>query len=70
MFTIDTRGWESPEPLVKILNFVEALAPGETLAARTDHHPELLLESVAGRGYASRCQETRHGGYLTTITKS
>lgn len=70
MFTIDARGLEPPEPLVKILNSVEALESGETLTAQTDRRPLLLLESLAGRGYANYCEETLHGSYLTTITKS
>lgn len=70
MYTLDARGLEPPEPLVKILNTVETLEVGEMLSAQTDRRPILLLESLAERGYASHCEETLHDGYLTTITKS
>lgn len=70
MITIDARGLEPPEPLVKILNSVESLAAGESLSAQTDRCPLLLLESLLQRGYANHCEETPHGSYVTTITKS
>jgi len=70
MITIDARGLEPPEPLVKILNSVEMLASGESLTAQTDRRPLLLLESLVERGYANHCEEIPHGGYVTTITKS
>jgi uncharacterized protein (DUF2249 family) len=50
----DNRELDPPEPMVKILAAVEAMAPGEVLSALLCREPIFLLPELAKRGHSWR----------------
>lgn len=49
-FNLDNRGLEPPEPLVRILNVVKELEPGDEIVAMMDREPFLLYPELERRG--------------------
>jgi uncharacterized protein (DUF2249 family) len=64
---VDARGLEPPEPMMRILEAVETLKPGETLLARTDRRPMFLYEQLEQRGCEGESREAEEGGVVTRI---
>jgi len=50
--TIDNRGLQPPEPMVRILEAIAALAPEDELHALMDREPLLLYAELERRGFA------------------
>ena len=50
--SLDNRDLQPPEPMVRILSALEALAPGEVLEAWNDREPLLLYPELEARGAA------------------
>lgn len=67
--TIDARGLEPPQPLVKILSELPALQPGESLRAHTDRKPMHLLDALTERGLSSTTEEQADGSWITLILR-
>lgn len=65
----DVRGLEPPEPLIRILNALEALPAGATLRARTDREPCHLFGEAVQRGFRYTSHEHPEGGWLTELTR-
>ena len=63
----DCRGLEPPEPLVRTLEAVEQLVPGETVAAILPREPVFLFEELQARGHGWRGAPTEDGGYRIVI---
>jgi uncharacterized protein (DUF2249 family) len=66
---VDARGLEPPEPMLRILTAVEALAGGATLRARTDRKPIHLLPELAARGIEHHSEEQSDGIWLTLLRR-
>lgn len=66
---IDVRGLEPPEPLVRILDALEALPANTTLRAHTDREPCHLFGEAEQRGFDSDCQEQPDGSWVTVLTR-
>jgi len=66
---LDLRGMEPPEPMLRILERLEATAPGGTFAARTDRQPIHLFAELTARGAQHTCEAANDGSWLTTITR-
>ena len=49
---LDSRGLQPPEPMVKILAALRALADGDRLVVAMDREPVLLYSELERRGYA------------------
>ncbi len=49
---IDNRGLEPPMPMVRILEALAALEPGDELLALMDREPRLLYRELERRGFA------------------
>ncbi len=49
--SLDLTGLSPPEPMVRILTALEAMAPGEVLFALLDREPLLLFPELATRGH-------------------
>ena len=64
---IDVRGFEPPEPLVRILAALEALPAGVKLRAQTDREPCHLFGEAKGRGFSTDCHEQPDGSWLTVL---
>lgn len=67
---VDARGLEPPEPMVKILEAVEALPAGAELKARTDRRPMHLFAHLEFRGCVGTAEEQEDGSYVTTIRRT
>jgi uncharacterized protein (DUF2249 family) len=64
---IDNRDLDPPEPMVKTLEGVEALRPGQTIAALLPREPVFLLEELVARGHRWRGQFEPEGHYRVVI---
>lgn len=64
---IDCRDLDPPEPMVKTLEGVEALADGETLSALLPREPLFLFEELKGRGHEWRGSFEPEGHYRIVI---
>ena len=58
---LDVRGLEPPEPMVKILEALERLAPGETLEVLHERRPMLLYPQLDDRGFVHETDEVERG---------
>lgn len=67
---IDVRGFEPPEPLVRILDALEALPAGFTLRATTDREPCHLFGEAEQRGFRHDCREQSDGSWITALTRA
>ncbi|HET7569109.1 MAG TPA: DUF2249 domain-containing protein [Gammaproteobacteria bacterium] len=61
---IDNRGLGPPEPLMRILDALEHLAPGEVLQAINERDPVFLYPELEARGAAIRVDKRDDGVYL------
>ncbi|HWT78201.1 MAG TPA: DUF2249 domain-containing protein [Candidatus Methylomirabilis sp.] len=64
---VDARGLEPPQPMMKILEALAGLAPGELLVELTDRPPRFLHAKLDDRGYRYTTEETKHGWCETRI---
>lgn len=64
---LDNRDLDPPEPMVKTLEGVEALQPGQTIAALLPREPVFLLEELEARGHSWRGQMEPEGHYRVVI---
>jgi uncharacterized protein (DUF2249 family) len=62
---LDNRGLFPPEPLVRILETLEQLQPGEVLEAINERDPVFLYPELEQRGAAIRVDKRGDGVYLT-----
>ncbi len=67
--SLDVRGLEPPEPLIRILNALESLPAGATLRARTDREPCHLFGEAVQRGFRYTSGAHPDGGWLTVLTR-
>lgn len=66
---VDARGLEPPQPLVKILEAVESLQPGQTLRAHTDRRPMHLFTHLEERGCSWTFEELADGSFITNVSR-
>jgi uncharacterized protein (DUF2249 family) len=64
---LDNRDLDPPEPMVKTLEGLEALRPGQTIAALLPREPVFLLEELEARGHRWRGQMEPEGHYRVVI---
>ena len=64
---LDNRDLDPPEPMVRILEALEGLEPGETLAALLPREPLFLFEELRIRGHAWRGGFEPDGAYRIVI---
>jgi uncharacterized protein (DUF2249 family) len=64
---MDNRDLEPPEPMVRALEGVEALAPGQTIAVLLPREPVFLFEELQARGHAWRGGFAPEGHYRAVI---
>jgi uncharacterized protein (DUF2249 family) len=58
---LDVRGLEPPEPMVRTLAALEALAPGATLVQLNERVPRFLLPEAERRGFTCEVREQEDG---------
>lgn len=66
---LDNRDLEPPEPMVRTLQGVEALSPGQTLAALLPREPIFLFEELQARGHLWRGAFEPDGHYRVVIRR-
>ena len=67
--TVDVRGLEPPQPLVRILETLATL-PGDTnLHAQTDRRPMHLYTQLELRGFVGETKEQTDGSFITHIRR-
>ncbi len=66
---LDLRGLEPPQPMLEILNKLEALPAGATFRARTDRQPIHLFPELIARGAHHVCEGDSDGSWVTTISR-
>jgi uncharacterized protein (DUF2249 family) len=64
---LDNRGLQPPEPLVRILDALEHLGPGEVLEAINERDPVFLYPELEARGAAIRTEKRADGGMRLLI---
>lgn len=64
---IDCRELPPPEPMVKTLEAVETLMPGQTLAPLLPREPRFLFPELEVRGLAWRGEQLPDGSYRIVI---
>ncbi len=67
MVSLDLRGLEPPEPMVRVLERLATSKPGQQIEARTDRSPQHLLLLLKERGVKADTTEHPEGGWLTRI---
>jgi len=66
---LDTRGLEPPQPMIRILEALEALPPASRLRARTDRRPMHLYPLLEARGFVGESEEQTDGSFVTIIRR-
>lgn len=64
---VDVRGLEPPVPMVRILNLLEQLAPGQRLMVTHERRPVLLYPQLDERGFQHTTEEAKPGEFRITI---
>ncbi|MCO5155709.1 MAG: DUF2249 domain-containing protein [Aquamicrobium sp.] len=64
---LDNRDLDPPEPMVRTLEVLERMAPGETLAAILPREPIFLLKELETRGHRWRGETTADGSYRIVV---
>lgn len=68
---LDLTGLEPPEPMVRLLSAVEALAPGEVIFAALDREPVFLFPKLTERGHQWAGNHDAGGeGYRLLVRRS
>jgi len=68
--TLDNRGLQPPEPMVRILSALDQLQPGQVLQAHNDRKPMFLLPHLDERGFAYAMAEQDDGTVIIRIWRS
>jgi uncharacterized protein (DUF2249 family) len=66
---LDVRGLEPPEPMLRILEAVERLAPGGTLTALTERRPVHLLPELEARGIRHESTAQPDGSWVNLLRR-
>lgn len=67
--TVDVRGLEPPQPLVRILETLATLPGDVALRAHTDRRPMHLYAQLELRGFAGESEEQTDGSFITHIRR-
>jgi uncharacterized protein (DUF2249 family) len=69
VFELDNRGLEPPQPMIRTLGKLEAIAPGDKVIIHNDRVPVFLIEELHTLGYPYSIEEQPDGSARVTITK-
>jgi uncharacterized protein (DUF2249 family) len=67
--TLDNRGLEPPQPMLRVLAALDASGPHDTIVALTDRLPLLLFDELNERGLSYTTQQQPDGAHRVTINK-
>ncbi|MBW7915642.1 MAG: DUF2249 domain-containing protein [Trueperaceae bacterium] len=66
---LDNRGLEPPNPMIRTLEILETMAPGDVLVIHNDRVPIYLLPQLADEGAEYEVLEQPDGSAQVRITK-
>jgi uncharacterized protein (DUF2249 family) len=66
---IDVRGLEPPQPMVRVLERLDALRPGQRLEVLHDRRPLFLYPQLEAQGFAHTTEDVAPGLVRITITR-
>lgn len=66
---LDNRGLEPPNPMIRTLEMLESMSPGEVLVIHNDRVPVYLLPQLADAGAEYEIEELADGSARVRITK-
>jgi tRNA 2-thiouridine synthesizing protein A len=69
MLTLDNRGLEPPQPMMRTLEALEGLQPGESLTIINDRRPMFLFAELDEVGSTYDVEEQLDGSFKVVITK-
>jgi len=67
---LDVRGLEPPGPMVRVLEAVERLGPGEEIEVLHERRPVFLYPQLEGRGFTHETDEPQPGVVRIVIRRS
>ncbi len=67
---VDARGLEPPQPMMKILETLQAMPVNAELHARTDRRPVHLYPMLEARGFKGESEEQPDGSFITYIRRT
>jgi tRNA 2-thiouridine synthesizing protein A len=67
--TLDNRGLEPPQPMMRTLKNLDKMNSGEKLTIINDRRPMFLYEELDERGYIHETEPQDDGSFMITITK-
>ncbi|MGC5324166.1 DUF2249 domain-containing protein [Brevibacillus sp. SYSU BS000544] len=69
VYTLDNRGLEPPQPMIRTLAQLDKMAPGDTLIITNDRVPVFLLEELNQLGYSYEVENLENDAARLTIKK-
>ncbi len=67
--SVDVRGLEAPQPMVKVLEQLDRLRPGQTLVVLHERRPMFLYPQIDERGFVHETDEPETGLVRITIRR-
>lgn len=67
--TLDVRGLEPPEPMVRVLSLLPELGPSDILEVTHFREPVPLYAHLEDAGFVHACEKKDEGLYLITIRR-
>ncbi|QHS24410.1 DUF2249 domain-containing protein [Virgibacillus sp. MSP4-1] len=67
--TLDNRGLQPPQPMMRTLDKLEELEQGEQLSIINDRRPMFLFQELDEHGIRYECEPYEDGGFIITIDK-
>lgn len=68
--TLDARGWEPPEPMVRVMEALGTMPRGGKIVALLDCEPRPLLRVLKIQGFRFRSVPAREGHFEVAIWRA
>ena len=65
--TIDARGWEPPQPMMRVVEMLDRLPRGQKIVMLLHCEPRPLFRLLANNGFHYRCRYIPEGHFEITI---
>lgn len=69
-YELENRGLQPPQPMMRTLEKLEEMEPGDTLKIFNDRRPMFLYPELDELGYEHDTVPLQDGGYQITIRKT
>lgn len=69
LITLDNRGLEPPQPMIRTLSALERIRPGGEVAIHNDRVPMFLIDELQSLGYPFTVEEQPDGSAIVKIRK-